>query len=242
MNKNVEIISLIYKSVDYLHLIYEQMKSDNCKVDGWDVGVRLILNDATDEIKEEIKKLDIKYTIFDNVNPNEYYINRVYRAYNYGVLTSFYDNVVLVNSDNVFSKDWLKNLLKHHDGVNIPVGVLVESGKMGSGKYGISKNFGRTATTIDYKAFEEFVEQTKVDRIAEGGLFGPCLFERKKFIEGGMYPEGNFYHDGIGTKNGIVIQTSDDYFFKKLENDFNMKHITVFDSIVYHVQEGEKDS
>ena len=28
---------------------------------------------------------------------------------------------------------------------------------------------------------------------------------------------------------------------EKLEKDYNMKHITVFDSLVYHIQEGEKD-
>ena len=54
MNKTIEIISLIFKSLDYLELIYNQLKSDNCKVDGWDVSLRIVANDATDEVIEKL--------------------------------------------------------------------------------------------------------------------------------------------------------------------------------------------
>ena len=68
-----------------------------------------------------------------------------------------------------------------------------------------------------------------------------AFFEKDKFVLSGMYPEGNVYSTGIGTVSGYMVQSGDDYFFKKLEKQFNMKHITVFDSLVYHIQEGEKD-
>jgi hypothetical protein len=249
MKKNVEVVSLVYRSVDYLHFIVNQLKSDRCKVDGWDVGVRVLANNASQEVIDELPKLGINYTIFNgNYNSNEYYINKVYRGYNQCVITSEYDNVCLVNSDDVFSKDWLKNLLKHHDGVNIPCSRLIESGKMPSGTHGVnlgSLNFGRTPQTFNLAAFDEWVEQNSEDKILPQGLYMPCVFEKKRFIEAGMYPCGNVYHNGIGTYNhgGHLLWAGDDFFFHKiLEEKFGMKHITVFDSPVYHIQEGEKDS
>ena len=242
MNKNIEIISLAFKSVSYLQSISKQLKSDNCKIDGWDVGIRILLNDATNEVIEETKKLDIPYTIFNNPNPNEYYLNRVYRAYNQCVITTEYDNVCLVNSDDIFSKNWLWNLLKHHNGINIPCSRLIESGKMPSGMYGVTQNFGRTPETIDYVGWENYVNQIAVDEIHHGGLFMPCVFEKKRFLESGMYPEGNIYMDGVGTRNGSVLASGDAYYFKDLERRYGMKHITPFDSLVYHIIEGEKDT
>ena len=59
IKKNVEVISLVFKSVKYLHFIAEQLKSNLCKVDGWDVGVRLVANDATPEVLEELKNINI---------------------------------------------------------------------------------------------------------------------------------------------------------------------------------------
>jgi hypothetical protein len=243
MKKNIEIISLIFKSLDYLDLIYKELKSDNCKVDGWDVGIRIVANDATQEVLDKLKELDIPYTIYNDIKPNDYYLNRVYRCWNYAGITSEYDNICFVNSDMVFSKDWLTNLLKHHNGVNIPTSRLVESGKMMSGTHGISFNCGRHPKNIDFELWNRFSEHTKKNQIHENGLFMPCVFEKNRFIDSGLYPEGNIYKDGIGTlhQDG-VIQSGDDWYFRKLENEYKMNHITVYDSLVYHIQEGEKDS
>ena len=241
MKNNVEVISLAFKSVRYLHSIYKQLKSDNCKIEGWDIGIRILLNDATAEVIEETKRLDIPYTIFNNPDPNEYYLNRVYRAYNQCVITSEYDNVYLVNSDDIFSKNWLWNLLKHHNGINIPASRLIESGKMSSGKYGVTQNFGRTPETIDYIGWENYVTQKAVDETHPGGLFMPCVFEKKRFLESGMYPEGNVYTTGVGNFGDTFVASGDDYYFKKLQREYGMRHITPFDSLVYHIIEGEKD-
>ena len=242
MKKNIELITLIYKSIDYLDLMVKQFKSDLVKLDGWDVGVRIVANDATKEVVDHLKKSGIEHTIYNNPDPNEYYVNRMYKAYNHSVETSKYDNVCLLNSDMVFSKDWLLNLLKHHDGINIPTARLVESGKMMSGTHGVSFNCGRSAKKIDFALWEKFSEHIKINEVHEKGLFMPCVFEKNRFIESGMYPEGNIYKDGIGTLHPHgVIQSGDDWYFRKLEKEYNMKHITVFDSLIYHVQEGEKD-
>jgi hypothetical protein len=254
MKKNVEVISLIYKSIQYLHFIYEQLISPLCKVGGWDVGVRIIANDATPEVISELKSLDINYTIYNAPQPNEFYLNRVYRAYNFGVESSEYDNVCLVNSDLGFSTDWLKNLLKYHDGINIPCSRLLESGKMDSGLYGVNLlksvgyNFG--IHPIDFRQDEwlKFAEIFKEPIIKPHGLYGPCLFNKKRFLESGMYPIGNVFLENGQIKFGFpndrpVFKSADDYYFHDvLENKYGMKHITVFDSIVYHIIEGEKDA
>jgi len=243
MKKRVEVVSLIFKSIDYLDLIYKELKSDKCKVEGWEVGVRIVANDATEEVIEKLKTLDIPYTIYNDPKPNDYYLNRVYRCWNHAGITSDYDNICFVNSDMVFSDGWLGNLLKNHDGTNIPTSRLVESGKMMSGTHGVSYNCGRSPKTIDYNLWYDVVNRLKEDQIYPKGLYMPCVLDKNRFIESGMFPEGNIYKDGIGTlhQDG-VIQSGDDWYFKKLEKEYGMKHVTVFDSLVYHIQEGEKDS
>jgi hypothetical protein len=142
----------------------------------------------------------------------------------------------------VFSKDWLKNLLINHDGVNIPCSRLVESGKLLSGLHAISKNFGRNPqeTINNKKEWLLYADSIKINECKKYGLYMPCIFEKDTFIKSGMYPEGNIYNDGIGTRNGDVIQSGDDYYFRNImEEKYGMNHITVFDSIVYHIQEGE---
>lgn len=242
IKKNVEIISLIFKSIDYLDLIYKELKSDKCKADGWDVTVRIVANDATTEVLEKLKTLDIPYTVYNDPKPNDYYLNRVYRCFNYAGETSLSDNICFVNSDMVFGDGWLGNLLKHHNGINIPTSRLVESGKMPSGKHGISHNCGRGPTSINYEEWNNAVIKLKHDSIHDGGLFMPCIIQKERFIESGKYPEGNIYHNGIGTLGNFVRSGDAWYFYNVLTNKFNMRHITVFDSLVYHIQEGEKDS
>ena len=39
MNKNVEVVTLVYQSLDYMNFIANQLKSDLCKAEGWEVGV-----------------------------------------------------------------------------------------------------------------------------------------------------------------------------------------------------------
>ena len=239
-NKNIEVISLIFKSVDYLDLIYNEFKRMGSKIGDWQVSFRIVANDATDEVLNKLKLLDIPHTIYNDPNPNDYYLNRVYRCWNFAGKSSNYENICFVNSDMVFRQDWLKNLLKHHDGINIPCARLVESGKMLSGEHAISHNCGRGPKEIDFKLWDELVEKITKNEIHQGGLFMPCVFDTNRFIESDMYPEGNIYSDGVGTLNEFV-ESGDAWYFKKLESQYGMKHITIFDSLVYHIQEGEKD-
>lgn len=243
MNKNVEVIGLIYKSTDYLEFLAAQLKSRFCKVDGWDVGVRIIANDATQEVLSALEKINIPYTIYNDPKPDDYYLNRVYRCHNFGAKTSQYDNICFVNSDILLSEKWLDNLLFFHDGINIPVSRLVESGKMPSGAHAISNFFGTHPRNIMYKEWEQYAKEIKQFKPTLGGLYGPVVFNKQRFIDAGMYPEGNIYEDGVaGSPNGQVVKSADDFFFHDiLEPHYGMRHITAFDSVVYHIQEGEKD-
>lgn len=246
MNKNIEIISLIYKSTQYLKFVADQFKSGICNVDGWDVHYRILANDATKTVIDYLPSVGIPYTIYNSSNPNEYYINRVYKAYNECIRTSMYDNVCLVNSDDVFCKDWLTNLLKHHDGINIPTSRLIESGKKdGNGGNGINLknfNFGRHPNNFRMNEWLEFSEKIKQNRILEKGLYMPCVFETNRVKISGYYPNGNIYANGIGVNDSNCLFSGDDYYFHEiLEKKYGMKHITVMDSPVYHIVEGEKD-
>jgi hypothetical protein len=241
MKKNIEIITMIYKSQDYLDLIISELQKNYCQVDGWDVGFRVLANDASPNILESLRKSGVPHTVYNDPKPNDYYLNRVYRCWNHGASTSKFDNICFVNSDMVFSDGWLTALLERHDGVNIPCSRLVESGKLMSGTYGISKDFGRHPNDIRHPEWKKFASESKKHMALYGGLFMPCAFETKTFLETGGYPEGNIYADGPGTLNGSVLQSGDDWYFRKLEKERKMKHVTVFDSLVYHIQEGEKD-
>jgi|LakMenEpi03Aug12_release.lakeMendotaPanAssembly.Ray.scaffolds.fasta_scaffold12554_5 hypothetical protein len=241
IKKNVEVISLIFKSIDYLDLIYNEMKSGKSNVDGWDITFRIVANDATPEIIEKLKSLDIPHTIYNDPKPNDYYLNRVYRCWNYAGQTSESDNICFVNSDMVFSDGWLTNLLKHHDGINIPCSRLVESGKLLSGLHAVSVNCGITPKEINYDEWNKCVNELSEPIIDNGGLFMPCVLEKKRFLESGMYPEGNIYNNGIGNL-GNFVKSGDAYYFDDiLSSRYGMKHVTIFDSLVYHIQEGEKD-
>lgn len=241
MDKYIEIVALIYQSVDYLEFISEQMKSRLCSADGWYVGTRIIANNATDKVLAALPHCGVNYSVYQDRNPDEYYLNRVYRCHNFGAITTDYPNICFINSDILMSDHWLDNLLKHHDGINIPTCRLVESGKMPSGQYGIPAPLGTHPKNIKYNEWIELSKYLSEPTTAPGGLYGPVVFETKRFIESGMYPEGNIYADGVGTRNGEVLKSSDDYYFHDvLEPKYGMKHITVFDSLAYHIQEGER--
>ncbi len=240
---SIEIISLIYKSVDFAKFTINEMNSEYCKVPGYKVTGRLVSNDGTPEVIEFLKNSGFPYSIFNNKDPNAYYIDRIYTALNYAGFSSEADILCFSNSDIIFGRNWLKNLIKHFDEVNIPCCRLVESGKMFSGKWGVSRNFGRTLQTLDKIAFHEFRDKIAVDTLLPGGLYTPFLISKERFIESGGYPQGNVFKNKIGGTTGEYLAAGDDYYFHEiLENQFGMRHVTVADSISYHIQTAERDS
>lgn len=239
--RSVELISLIYKCPRFAQFIIDEMMGPFCKVEGWDISARLVANDANESVLSFLAKSGFPYSIFNNDDPSEFYINRCYKALNYAVKTSNAQNVCLLNSDLSFSPKWLENLLKHHDGTKIPVSRLVESGRMTSGRYGISMDFGRDIDSFNKnrEAWLAFAAKNPYSDIKEGGLFTPVIFNKEQFIKGGGFIEGNLYLDGPGKINSQFIESGDAYSFRKIAKINNLTHVTVMNSLVYHQQSSE---
>ena len=134
-----------------------------------------------------------------------------------------------------FSRNWLENLLKNLNKNRIVCSRLVESGKISSGKYAISKNLGQTYKEFKEEEFEKFAEEIKIPEIRKGGLFMPCAIYKDLFVKSGGYPIGNRKE-----KNGSETSGDNILFYERLK-PMGIQHYTSFDSIVYHIQEGELD-
>jgi len=240
--KTIEVVSLIYKSVNYANFIADQLARYAVDFEDWKVSFRLMADTPPEALEHHLKKMGVNHTIFRNPNPNEYHINRMYKAYNEAGLTSTAEYVCFVNSDMGFSPNWLKNLVKHQAPDRVLTSRLVESGKMPSGLPGISMYFGHTPQSYNERAFLDFAERVSDDSVSPNGLYMPLLISRELFGLSNGYPPGNVYADGVGTCNGYVIKPGDVYYFEdNLKANFGVSHFTVFDSIVYHFQEGELD-
>ncbi|MDP3880945.1 MAG: glycosyltransferase [bacterium] len=227
----VVVVGMIYQSTGYAQFVYDSFKKYQ-----EDEEFIFVANDATDKVKDYLRENDIPHLIFENEDKDEYYLNRVYRAWNYGGMNASGDIIIFVNSDMAFSKGWVKNLLKNLNKKRIVCSRLVESGKMPSGEYGISKNFGQSYKEYNAEEFEAYVEKIKKPELKEGGLFMPCMIYKDIFVKSGGYPIGN-------RKEADGKETSGDhiFFYENLEAKMGVKHFTAFDSIIYHVQEGEMD-
>ena len=230
----VSVICLIYKSTGYANFVYESFKKyANPKLNS--INFHFIANDPTKNLLDYLKENNLPHKLFLNEDANEYYLNRVYRAWNFGGFEADADIIVFVNSDMAFTKNWLKNLLKNLREDRIVTCRLVESGKLRSGKYGIEKNFGQTYSEFDDKSFQNFVNNISKSEIKEGGLFMPCAVYKDSFVKSGGYPIGNRTE-----KNGNITPGDKILFYEKLL-PMGIKHYTIFDSLIYHVQEGHNE-
>ena len=179
----------------------------------------------------------MKHVVFRNPDPAEHYMSRVYRAWNHGGMKAAAESdvVVFVNSDMAFSPGWLDGLLRRLDERTIVTSRLVESGKLRSGTYGIERNFGTTHSEFDDAEFQKFANKISSNRARPGGLFMPCALYADTFRRSGGYPLGNRAEpDG-------TVTSGDAIFFYETLKAMGVSHVTAFDSIVYHVQEGEMD-
>lgn len=241
----ISVFSLVYKDIGWLEFVYNQfLKSTD--LDG--VEFYFIANDATDEV---INYLRDNFIPFYQYTPTvaqkqEHYINNVYRAYNYGVEKAKADCVVLLNSDMAFSEGWLRALVRANRDKTCVSSRLIEQGKLTTGRYGIERNFGNSWNDYDEAAFKNYAKNISINETHEGGLYMPLLVRKKDFLAVGGYPEGNILEgsdpfEGRIAKPGERLISGDVAFIEKLKK-IGVSHITAFDSIVYHFQEGEKRS
>ncbi|MBU3964296.1 glycosyltransferase [Patescibacteria group bacterium] len=226
----ISIVCLVYKSISYIDFVWKSFQKYTK-----DAEFLFIANDATEKVKNYLRENNLPHLIFENEDKNEYYLKRVYRAWNFGGFNAPGDIIVFINSDMAFSENWLENLLKNLKRDRIVCSRLVESGKMPSGKHGISKNFGQTHKEYQDNEFQKYAKEISKPELRKCGLFMPCAIYKDSFIKSGGYPIGN-------RKESNGRETSGDHilFYEKLK-PMGIEHYTAFDSIVYHVQEGEMD-
>ncbi len=241
----ISIVCLIYKSTDWLEFVYQQLLK---YTDLRDKEFYFVANDANEEVLRYLDKNYIPYHVWNNSSEQrtEWYINNVYRAWNYAAEMAKGDYLLFINSDMGFSEHWIENLFNKLNGSNCVASRLVESGKLLSGDHAISKNFGRVVNDYDEAAFQEYVKSISEDELMNGGLFMPLLIRKDHFMKIGGYPEGNIvpntdiFHPTI-SKQGLTCVSGDLVIMQKLES-IGVHHTTSYDSVVYHFQCGEMDA
>lgn len=239
------IICLIYKDINWLKFVYTQViKYTDLK----DCEFYFVANLATPEIKEYLKSNYINHYIFEDQNKieDEWYINNVYRAWNFAASKAEGDFLVFINSDMAFTHGWLDNLIASYNGKNCITSRLVESGKLKSGKYGIEGNFGYQCKWYRENRFQKYAKKISLNEIHDGGLYMPLLIRKTHFESVKGYPEGNIlpnssiWNPKIAMKGDICI-SGDAVLMDKLSKS-GITHQTAFNSVVYHFQMGEMDS
>lgn len=227
---DITVMTLIYKSPAYLDFVMNSLidhPSEKHKV-----KYLIVSNDATEEVVAAAEEWshypNVRHIEHRSEDPNEWYIQRVYKAYNRGISECDTQYISMVNSDMAFTNGWLDKLAKYDTSKCIPTSRLVESGRMPSLHGLISRNFGQTLGTFDKDGFEKFASEVSKDEFAIGvGAYGPNLFNKDHL-------------DGIG---GLQLNRGntpgDRITFEMLRSKYGLQHIMVMDSIVYHFQRGE---
>lgn len=240
----VSIICLIYKNVKWLEFVYEQVLK---YTDLNNKEFFFVANDPTDDVLRYLCEHYIPHVVWNNTpeQRQEWFINNVYRACNYGAKVARGDYLLFINSDMAFSRGWLEKLFEKLNGKNCVTSRLVESGKLASGEFGISRDFGRSIEEYNQEGFLEYARAISQSVVQDGGLFMPLLIRREDFLRVGGYPEGNIVHGSdlfrpLIAKKGKPCVSGDNVLMQKLQS-IGIQHQTAFGSIVYHFQCGEMD-
>jgi hypothetical protein len=248
--ESISIVCLIYQSVEYIDFVYKNIYKYTPELNNKDSEFLFVANDATEEVICHLKNNNYNFLINNNKKYSEQelfkmgfaypeYINRVYIGYNVGIKNAKNNIIVLINSDNCFSKDWLKNLMKHHRLNTVVSPRMVQPNKAfrnpKNGTFSECVDFGNSIKTYKEQEFLNWVENHKKETTSPGNPFMPVIIHKKQIEKVGYYPEGNLHN---GNYNKIKF-TGDHEFFNRLEKS-KITHITSNDSIIYHFNEGEK--
>lgn len=251
----ISIAALIYKSNVYADFVYNSVHKHTPELKSGEAEFYFIANDASDEVINHLTDKGYNYYVNNNVvfsNDELFkqgygkpeYINRVYKGWNEAIRKARGEIVVLVNSDMGFSDDWLKNLINKVSKDTIVSSKLIERGHERIGHFPDSLNgtgsyvyhCGKTPKDYDEEKFLSFAKTFRSDKVTTGGVFMPCAFYKENAFKVNLYPEGNI----AGRSFDHVVECGDHKFFRLLSS-IGVRHITTWDSIVYHFQQGEME-
>ncbi|MCD8350254.1 MAG: glycosyltransferase family 2 protein [Planctomycetaceae bacterium] len=245
----LSIICLIYRSASLADWVWSSLLKYTPMLARGEAEFFFVANDPTAALISYLHQKQYPFIVNKNVHYTEEqlyqrgyaipeYMNRVYRGYNSGIMHAKGERVVLINSDNFFSPDWLENLSKYSDIKTVISSTLVERRheKFGVFPSAIEKNFGSDVETFEEDAYVKFTYQIKKTGIKPGGAYMPCMLYRDVAIYAGLYPEGNL----AGKSKEEVVRYGDESFFDKLA-ELGVEHYTSLDSIAYHLKEGERE-
>jgi hypothetical protein len=204
-----------------------------------------VANDAHPSVLKYLVDKDIPYYIHENTEEQkkEWYINNVYRAYNFGGRMASGEYVIFINSDMAFTPGWSEKLMDTIDDNTCVTSRLVERGILRSGTYGIEKNFGNSYNDYREDEFISYANEISEDVLRDSGLYMPLLIKKEHLEKINYYPEGNIVV-GCDMFNPVYATPKDDLIsgdrilMQKLES-IGVYHKTNFSSIVYHFQQGE---
>jgi hypothetical protein len=256
----ISIAALIYKSTIYADFVYNQIMKYTPMIHTGEAEFYFVANDASQEVLQHLEKNNYRYIRHDNEHLSEEelfkkgigwpeYLNRVYKAWNRCITEANGEYVCLVNSDMAFSPNWLENLYKYANKNTAVSSLLIERGHETLGNFPDSLNgtgsivyyCGKTPLNYNEDEFQKYVLNINnnvfnKNKITVGGVYMPMMFNKNTALEVGMYPEGNI----AGNSFNHVIDYGDRVFMKKL-NKIGVKHITCWESVVYHFQQGEME-
>lgn len=246
---NVSIASLIYTSTTYADFVYEQVHKHTPELATGEAEFYFVANDATPEVLDHLRRKG--YPFYEQTNQKHTddelfamgygkpeYLHRVYKAWNRAIDEAKGKYVVLINSDNAFSPHWLNNLVRRTTKDTIVSSLLVERGHEVIGTFpaslngtgSIPYNCGKTPYSYDEEKFQAFVQQISSDAVSIGGVYMPVCFMKDGAVR---YPEGNI----AGSSFDDVVDYGDRVFMRNM----NRTHITAWDSVAYHFQQGEME-
>ena len=247
---SVTIVCLIFRSLEWLEFVYGELLLLRKSVPR-DVSVEILFvaNDASPEVLNFLSRNAIPFTIAPGrTQPNEWYINSVYRAYNWGAMSVDSDYIYFVNSDMAFDSGALVEVLKHANPNFYLCTRLVELGRLKSGEHAIERDYGSSPRSFRRQAFLKYCSRVRSDSLVDGGLYMPCLVNRARFLEVGGFPEGNIRAGSLSTyiEGGSVEiaffgepNVAGDNAFILRAKEFGLHHNTCLSSVAYHFQEGE---
>ena len=71
-----------YKSINYANFVLDSFKK-HTNFEGGNIDFLFIVNDPNEKLINYFDEKKIPYLLIRNNDPNEYYLNRVYRAWNF---------------------------------------------------------------------------------------------------------------------------------------------------------------